>query len=282
MPRLSSSANLIPRLEFLVQALVRRQRRCPHCGSESLATLARKYLLVKIRRCGDCGLAFTDPIYRSRLGPLYDRLYSGQGSTTALPDAARLRELRESIFASTDKDFRERVRRLRGVAPGTRLLEIGSSWGYFLFQAAKGGFEATGVELGRRRAEFGRRELGVRIVPDLDALRGERFDLVYTSHVLEHFTDLTRVFAQIHERLAPGGKLALEVPRVDPRPDDPDSLKRIGAVHPLGFDCEFFRRNLPRHGFRLEGFFDDWDDFPDRPVERSRRDNVICLAERAN
>jgi 2-polyprenyl-3-methyl-5-hydroxy-6-metoxy-1,4-benzoquinol methylase len=273
--------NLLPRLEFLAQALVRRDARCPHCGARDVELLARKWAVVRIRRCAGCGLAFTDPLYRSRLGDLYDRLYAGQGSTTELPAAERLAALVATRFAGTDKDFGTRIARLRALGPGRRLLEIGSSWGYFLHQAAAGGFEATGVEIASRRAEYGRTRLGVRIVPSLDALAGESFDLVYTSHVLEHFTDLVGVFPRMRELLAPGGALVVEVPHFDWPAGGRVALSSVGAVHPLGFGGEFFVRSLPRHGFRLEGFFERWEDLPQRPLAAPRGANLLCLARPA-
>ena len=272
--------NLVPRLEFLAQALVRREPRCPHCGGDGLETLARKYALVRIRRCRSCALVFTDPIYRSRLGGLYDRLYAGQGSTTELPDAERLAALVGSGFAGSDKDFRARMAPLRAAAPGPRLLEIGSSWGYFLHQARAAGFEPTGIEIGARRAEFGRARLGVRIVPGWEAVAGERFDLVYTSHVLEHFTDLSGVFVRIRELLVPGGALVVEVPHFEWPAEAVRSLSQVGAVHPLGFGGEFFARNLPRNGLRLVGFFERWEDLPARPLPEPRGENLVCLALR--
>lgn len=272
--------NLVPRLELLAQALVLREPRCPHCGGDALETLARKYALVRIRRCRACALVFTDPIYRSRLGSLYDRLYQGEGSTTELPDAERLAALVAAGFAGSDKDFRPQIARLREVAPGPRLLEIGSSWGYFLHQARAAGFDATGIEIGARRAEFGRARLGVRIVPSFEALAGERFDVVFTSHVLEHFTDLSGVFERIRERLAPGGALVVEVPHFEWPAEAARSLSRVGAVHPLGFSGEFFARSLPRHGLRLVGFFERWEDLPERPLPEPRGENLVCLAVR--
>ena len=273
--------NLLPRVEFLAQALVRRESRCPHCGGRELETLARKYAVVRIRRCTGCALAFTDPIYRSRLGSLYDRLYAGQGSTTELPDPERLARLVADGFAGSDKDFRARVARLRALAPGRRLLELGSSWGYFLHQAQAGGFEATGVEIGARRAGFGRAQLGVRIVAGLDELAGERFDLVYTSHVLEHLTDLSGVFARLHALLVPGGALVVEVPHFDWPAGGRAALAFVGAVHPLGFGAEFFTRSLPRHGFRLVGCFERFEDLPERPSRAPRGETLVCLAWRS-
>ena len=62
--------NLLPRIEFGLQALVRRQRACPFCGGRDHRVVARKRGVLRIRRCADCHLYFTDPIYRSFVGDL--------------------------------------------------------------------------------------------------------------------------------------------------------------------------------------------------------------------
>jgi SAM-dependent methyltransferase len=274
-------SNLLPRLEFTLQSLYRSALRCPHCRSAATERIARKHLTVRVRRCSECLLCFTDPLYESSvLGRLYDAAYTAEGSTTSLPAPAELAALVRDGFAGSDKDFRDRIERLRALAQGPRLLELGSSWGYFVHQARAGGFDAVGVEIGRARREFGVRELGVPLVAELAELESRRFDVVYTSHVLEHFTDLTTIFDELHARLAPGGLLALEVPHFDFAGRGRAALASIGAVHPLGFTPEFFARNLPRHGFELAGFFDAWSDVPDRPRERSTGDVVIALARR--
>ncbi len=283
--------NLLPRIEFTLQSLYKSDRRCPYCRSPSTETIARKHLLVKVRRCGACHLCFTDPLYQSSvLGKLYDRAYSAEGSTTELPNPAELARLTRTCFAGTDKDFRERIERLRALvcdgrlraqADGPRLLELGSSWGYFVHQARTLGFDATGVEIGRARREYGVRELGVPLVAELTELGARRFDVVYTSHVLEHFTDLSTIFDELHARLAPGGLLAIEVPHFDFQGRGRAALSGVGAVHPLGFTPEFFARNLPRHGFELAGHFDAWSDVPERPSSSSAGDVVIVLARRA-
>ena len=52
---------------------------------------------------------------------------------------------------------------MKRLTAGRTLLEIGSSWGYFLDQANAAGFATVGVEPGRTRRRFGVRELGVDI-----------------------------------------------------------------------------------------------------------------------
>ena len=274
--------NLLPRLEFAVQSLYRRQRTCPYCKSRETATVGRKHVVVRVRRCEECGLCFTDPLYRSSplLGPLYDTAYGAEGSTTALPTAEELADLKRRSFAGTDKDFRDRIGTLLELAPGNRLLELGSSWGYFVFQARTLGFDAEGVELGRARREFGVRELGVPLVERLDELGDRRFDIVYSAHVLEHFTDLSTIFDELFARLVPGGLLAIEVPHFDLAGRGAAALANVGAVHPLGFTNEFFARNLPRHGFEVAGFFDGWENVPHRPAARSSESVIVVLGRR--
>jgi SAM-dependent methyltransferase len=281
-----SPLQLVIKAEYLLQSLVRYPRMvaCPHCGGRRHALIARKYAIARIVRCGACGLAFARPIYRSWLaGNFYDRMYSAEGSTTALPDDATLERLKATNFVGTDKDARRVIESLRRALPdrSASLLEIGSSWGYFLHQARASGFDVTGIEIGDTRREFGREKLDLDIVSGFDALpAGRRFDVIYTSHVLEHFTDLTTVFDQIPERLADNGSLFIEVPNFDPDHLGPACLSTVGAVHPIGYDSKWFRENLPRHGLVVEAIHGDWKDVPDRPVGRSATGTIIVQARR--
>jgi hypothetical protein len=77
-----------------------------------------------------------------------------------------------------------------------------------------------------------------------------------------------------------GGKLIIEVPNFDFSHYGQSCLNTIGAVHPLGFDSEFFIHNLPNYGFKIEGFYNSWQDFPDNPSMRSESDIVLLIAEK--
>lgn len=271
-------SNLLPRLQFLGQALYRRQRSCPHCGAAEVRRRARKYGVVRVLQCQRCSLFFTSPIYRN--ARLYDGAYSAEGSTTDLPGEVELDLRKRTLFAGTDKDSLERLRLLRGLGGGRRLLEIGSSWGYFLFQAQRMGFKAAGVEPGRRRREFGISRLGVDLVSRLEELAERRFDLIYTAHALEHFTDLSDVFARIAQLLEAGGHLVIEVPHFDWPGRGRRALPAIGAVHPLGFTPGFFAENLPRHGLEVLGLYSSWSEFPGSRLEQAGDDVVLCLARK--
>ncbi len=274
-------ANRIARVEFLVQALFRRQDRCPYCGLGNADLAARKYWVIRVRNCRSCGLYYTDPIYRTVLSAdFYNEMYRAEGSTTALPPEAELERLKSVCFRGTDKDFTDRIAVIRTIAPQGRLLEIGSSWGYFLFQARAAGVEAMGVEISDSRRRFGVERLGVAIVKRMEETGDTKFDVVYTSHVLEHFTDLSSIFRQVNAALVRGGLFVVEVPNFDFARHGREILNIIGAVHPLGFTTEFFRRALPGHGFQVRGIFGGWELMPDRPSADVHSPSFVLLAEK--
>jgi 2-polyprenyl-3-methyl-5-hydroxy-6-metoxy-1,4-benzoquinol methylase len=273
--------NLLPRLEFVLQSLVKKQKFCPHCKSRKLHTLAQKNRLIQVKKCTDCALCFTSPIYQSWItANLYNYLYSATGSTTALPNAQQLSLLKQSSFSCSDKYFGDRLQAIQHYYSGKKLLEIGSSWGYFLYQAKELGYEVTGLEISEYRRYFGIKELGVRIVSSFAELNEEKFDLVYTSHVLEHFTDISTIFSDIYQHLNLNGKLFIEVPNFDFDQFGESMLSIVGAVHPLGFSSEFFIKNLPEYGFKLLGFYNSWADFPEKTFEKSSKDLLILVAEK--
>lgn len=172
--------NLIPRLEFFAQSLFFSQRQCPHCRSDDCATLAKKYGSIRVKQCSRCRLCFTSPIYRTRLFPsLYGCVYHAEGTTTTPPAVEQLAFWKEEGFKNSDKDFTKVVEDLAKLCPGEgrRLLEIGCSWGYFLHQAARGGFKVTGIEINETLASYGREHLGVPIFKNFPEMKGGLFDL---------------------------------------------------------------------------------------------------------
>ena len=275
-------SNFFPRCDFVLQSLFRRQRRCPHCGCNDCSVAARKHLVTRVRECAGCKLYFTDPIYQPLFSSsLYEALYNGEGLTTRLPSDRELRTLLSTNFAHSDKCFRARIDAIRSLGPSGRLLEIGASWGYFVHQWNTSGGDGTGIEISDHRRCFGINKLNVELVRDFESLNGTVFDVIYTAHTLEHFTDLSTVFPAIYAHLRSNAALVIEVPNFAFRERGGEVLSGIGAVHPLGFSRSFFEGVLPRYGFGNVTFFDSWDSFPHRPspaVTDCVPDNIICLA----
>jgi 2-polyprenyl-3-methyl-5-hydroxy-6-metoxy-1,4-benzoquinol methylase len=182
-------------------------------------------------------------------------------------------------FQDSDKYFGDRIESLAGFVKGRNLLEIGSSWGYFIYQAKLQGFNVTGIEISDTRRQFGKEKLGMNILKNIPELGNKKFDLIYTSHTLEHFTDLSTIFSQLSNHLEVGGKLIIEVPNFDFFACGNSVLSTVGAVHPIGFSSEFFQQNLPKYGFKLS-FYDSWQNFPNQKVSKSRGDIVLLAAEK--
>lgn len=74
--------------------------------------------------------------------------------------------------------------------------------------------------------------------------------------------------------------MIIEVPNFDYTEFGNDILSIIGAVHPLGFSSTFFKKNLPKYGFKIIGFYDSWDLFPKNFLPKSHKESVIVMAEK--
>ncbi len=260
-------ANLLCRAEWLLQSLVKDQRVCPHCGSRNVRVVARKALFIRIKRCGDCLLLFTGPIYRPWFTrSIYGTIYDGAWATR-WPDPQELERAKESRFVGSPVDFGYMLKPIAALCAGgsMRLLEIGSAWGYTLYQAQQHGFRAVGIEINPLAARFGTENLGVRIVNEFSDLPEEPFDVAVAWHSLEHFVDLSAVFKELRDHLRPQGHLVIGTPNIDPDRLGKGCLVGMGAVHPLGFNLDFHKLNLPRYGFSIKGIYDDADDFPGKP-----------------
>lgn len=244
--------------------LVRQDKACPYCGTPATTLLARKHFLLHLRKCPDCGLLFRWPKDTADVNAaFYQRAYVESGLTTDLPDGAQLAHLLESNFAGTEKDFSTWIAILKLLLPQGRVLDFGSSWGYGTLQLRRAGYDVTGFEVSRGRAQFGRDHLHVPIVDSataLDGLKGE-FDAIFSSHVLEHLPDLRQVFRRFHALLKPGGHLLVFVPNCGGEKARQLGVRwgpMLGEKHPLSLDRGFLETALTREGFSAKFFSDPY------------------------
>lgn len=97
-------------------------------------------------------------------------------------------------------------------------LEIGSNYGFFLYSVKENGFNATGIEVNSRCAGFSEKVLGLNVinknVEDVD-FTAEKFDIIYMSHVLEHFDDVVGILRKITSWLKKDGIIVIKVPDID-------------------------------------------------------------------
>jgi SAM-dependent methyltransferase len=100
---------------------------------------------------------------------------------------------------------------LAALVPGGRLLDVGCSTGDVVASAAAAGMEAHGIDLDPRSIEVGRglgRAVRMGDLEDVD----ETFDVILVNHTLEHVHDPDGFVRAARARLAPGGRLVVNVP----------------------------------------------------------------------
>lgn len=250
------------KLDYLVRVVghrVRLQPRvCPYCGeARDLRLLGRKKLIIEIFRCERCSLIFRYPRETARdNAERYQTTYD-QAEVTVLPTEQELAHFVADGF-SGNSDFAPKIRALAALMPSGRVLEFGCSWGYGVHQLRSAGFEATGFEISRPRAAFGREKLGVPIMDNLagiERLPAHSFDAIFSSHVIEHLPDLAASFDLFSRLLIPGGLLFATIPNFS------GSAARaglfwhwIGQDHPIAPTHEFLARALLEHGFASAHF----------------------------
>lgn len=140
------------------------------------------------------------------------------------------------------------TRRFLEGARGGRLLDLGAGRGEFLHGFALQGFQATGIDRSRPKqprfsetivcADYEKNPL-----PFADA----SFDVLFNKSVLEHVFEVSRLLAECHRVLAPGGRLICMVPDWDAQwrhfYDD--------WTHVRPFTLTGLRECIQSHGFRL-------------------------------
>lgn len=174
-----------------------------------------------VRRCRNCGLAFTMPMPADldRYYPQSYRQYSG---------------LAMSVLHSL---YVRRVHRWLSAfsRPGSAL-EVGCGNGWMLGVIKARGWKATGTERDAETATQAAAASGVPVVAGgLEALSAEpSFDLIILFHVLEHLPDPRATVRQCAALLRPGGRLIIGVPN-------------LASWQSRAFGRFWFHLDVPRH-----------------------------------
>jgi SAM-dependent methyltransferase len=228
---------------------------CPHCGHAHTQITGRKFGLLQLRFCPECRLQFRYPKDSEAVNrAFYSGIYQeDEGITTNAPEPQRIPLLLSNRFQGTDKNFDERIATLRRYRAGGTLLDYGASWGYGTWQLAQAGYQAIGYEIDEARTEYGRWHLNIGLTSDWADLADKRFDILFTSHVIEHLPDLRDTFSRFHGLLNPDGLLCIFVPNCT-GVEQPAVFARkrefaFGEKHTIAYTADFFAHNLPRHGF---------------------------------
>ena len=206
--------------------------RCPACGGELVAWRSatatdpqlagrREYALA---RCVACGTARTE-LPRGAVPP--GSLYEAGTYAAARPALDRLLEPLRALVE------RDKLRFVRDLPRGARVLEVGAGDGRFVSRLRAAGFEATGIEPSEARGPDGARPRALA----WSEPRWRRLDLEPASldaaiawHVLEHLDDPADGAGANRRLVAPGrprrGRLS--------QPGEPAGPNRRRSVVPSG------------------------------------------------
>jgi SAM-dependent methyltransferase/predicted RNA-binding Zn-ribbon protein involved in translation (DUF1610 family) len=234
--------------------LAGRRATCPYCGGTQLRRVARKRLVLDVYECTACLLLFRWPMETEEEFRHFYQAEYREGAITDLPSVDQLQDMARRRFAGSTLDLSSKIALLRAIVPNGRILDYGCSWGYGVFQLQAAGYDATGFEISRPRAEFARKWLGATILDDpaaFDFSPAGTFDVLFTNHVVEHLRGLRQAFDLFGRLLRPRGLLFCVLPNFSGREArNGRFLNWIGEAHPVAPTRDFFLRNLPRHGFR--------------------------------
>jgi SAM-dependent methyltransferase len=176
--------------------------RCLSCEAPSPDYLGDKndYHVWKCRRCS---LVFVNPM---PTGAEIDEFYSQHPRND--------KYLRKS--GGKFRRARWRIMRLKRLVVGRRFLDIGCSIGSSVDAARMAGFEATGIDLDPQSIEFAAQEYPqcrfLHVSSSELARRGEKFDLIFSTEVIEHVTDPQAFVDDLRALLNPGGIVFLTTP----------------------------------------------------------------------
>jgi hypothetical protein len=185
---------------------------CHICRAQSFRQLFTKSGF-DILKCSNCDIVFTNIPRGFDLLGIYDESYFQGGQADGYGDyvgteAVLRREFKHSVNV---------LRRLTGDAPGLKLLELGSAYGFFLDEASQH-FECTGVEVSRPAAEHARQR-GHRVINDIlrEDLLPEigKVDVVTMFDVVEHLPDPVATFTLIDRCLNRNGLVMLTTGDID-------------------------------------------------------------------
>ncbi len=180
---------------------------CPLCHSQETPVL--EGFFIDCLRCRHCGFVFSQGVEDSSDPQLYDEEWA---KTEVHPTFW----YQNGRFVARNEAFWDGVlRRVQPFRRLNRLLDVGCSAAFFLKMAHDRGWEVQGIEVSDFGVNFSRKELGIDVrqgtLQDA-AFQNESFDVVFSSHVLEHISDPRALVHEMIRILRPGGALVSVIP----------------------------------------------------------------------
>jgi len=201
-------------------------------------------------RCDKCTFVFV-PETVSEDARLYDETF---GATNIHPT---YRKSANGYAIKNEVKLKALIKRFQPWYKTGRILDVGCSAAFFMHLAQQHGWQADGVEIASWAADFSNRELGVRVFCgplEQAGFPDDTFDVVFSSHVLEHIADPRSLLQEMRRVLRPGGLHVSVVPTQFASPSWRLRKRFIGdppPKHVSFFNKESFTRLFQEVGLDL-------------------------------
>lgn len=196
-------------------------------------------------RCPQCTLIFVRPV----LIPKLDNRQMDGVENAEMFNSRFLKYVYTHWFIKKEI---EKIRKVK-VAESVKLLDVGCGTGWTSKVYEDNGFEVTGLEPSKIRAQLARERYGLNIVNDYieNSNLGKVFDVVIMRHIIEHFSDPSGVLQQVRGVLKDDGLVLLVVPNINCLGR---YLFETDWAWILPWHCNFFTPRSLRRILEQEGF----------------------------
>ncbi len=219
--------------------------KCPICNNDNIRTIysdlkdrlhEQNQEQFSLQSCQECKNIFTNPQIEVSE---YAKYYPTDEYIPYLPQKIKKYQIIPKLIHDTIvKLFIEKTRGV--INEGQIILEIGCANGDFLLKCKNKGMEVIGIEIdktvAKRAAENGLVVLGMSFEEAYYQLKNQRFDIIYMSHVFEHFQHPKKVLFYLKNLLKDNGRIILIIPN-------------INSITHYIFKKNYMPLEVPRHCF---------------------------------
>lgn len=175
-------------------------------------------------------------------------VYDNPTVMTKYMDGLLLSQVLWSNHTSVLQYFHESF--LENISKPFQLLEVGPGHGIFLYYAmsVKNCIRAVGWDISQSSLDFTQNTLStlsssakltLKVQNIFENDSGEQFDVIVLSEILEHLENPQQALLSIKHRLAPGGRLFVNVPCNSPAPDHIFLFRSPDEVFDMIRDCGY-------------------------------------------
>lgn len=223
-----------------------KKPKCSFCQGKSVVNFL-SYDVFKYYRCLKCDLAFQDPLsIRVNKRLLNKKMY---GNKEKISQYFK----KERYFRGRAKKFLDQIRKYKNEGS---LLDIGSSYGLFLDEAGRAGFDIFGVELEKEAVKFSQSKFKLNIVHSSfkNFKTKRKFDVITLIDVFEHLPNLRSAIRKVHRLLKDRGILFIQSPNIKSLMFKLTGKKwtwLLPDFHVYHFSKKSLKKILEGNGFRI-------------------------------